>query len=827
MHTHNLSQHVHRIGYHFPSAVVSTVCMDIGLYLTATGKTMPFHGTSTTGNSNSTNSEVSQITINTEARDVLKDLFPNIPDNDLNQIIKTAFQKGQRKVGTAVELPLARRAQLAVVAHIRHIYTDYDRLLKATSFHEARSTVEEPTLAKLVEWRGDDENGKTVLEDVFREVIVISDDEDTDTDEGDIPQTDDRDLSVEIVASNARAEELQTRPLNFANSSVRESLRDLSEDEAPLGFRIIPEPPKKNKIDRRGFSRYQAWDRAINRYRNAANDADHNRLRDSSSDLWRPIYSVRQPAQESTRAERELAGRRILAPRDVSAAPPAISHQRHVESGPNKPIPKPRNFQLAPLPEVIPLERAPIPKENIPSQQADSPNAPVFVSGPRALREKDEGQFRHHSRASVSLHNIASLDFQDRALPSIEIPSSPLEIRRPDSGRLDHLAKKMSGDFTIRSVTPHHLLQDIPPNGVEDNTRNQAPKRRRMAYYDPVHYESRFNTAPGAIKPVTPITHKDAYTGERHIPFEYASSGQLTAQNDPHIRREHLAPVDLPRFIGRHPDRVQDSFFFPSSSHVNPEILVGPRHFDDPRYETGLYTRPRSPQQKQSHTFSNTSYAVPTGDGTGRTAPVYSADPRPHRVYNEDRNFNIDGLRPVEAPEPHITALRNNTSDCLLVPREAPQRRQIYADDFVRPVDLHEPGPLEYTMQRPRLRTSRVAETVPQPPNLRVYNDHNRELPSSMVSKVHPNRSRLDSRVVQSGLEYPEATHRGSKIFDYSSAARHDERLYEGPLDSARYDHNRDLAFSRVFVPTSFFFLKKKKKKKRKEKKKTDSRGEC
>jgi hypothetical protein len=38
-------------------------------------------------------SEASQITINTDARDAMRDLFPNIPDKDLNQIIKTAFQK--------------------------------------------------------------------------------------------------------------------------------------------------------------------------------------------------------------------------------------------------------------------------------------------------------------------------------------------------------------------------------------------------------------------------------------------------------------------------------------------------------------------------------------------------------------------------------------------------------------------------------------------------------------------------------------------------------------------------------------------------------------
>ena len=41
-------------------------------------------------------SVVSQTTINTEARDAIRDLFPNIPDSDLNQIIKTAFQKVRR-----------------------------------------------------------------------------------------------------------------------------------------------------------------------------------------------------------------------------------------------------------------------------------------------------------------------------------------------------------------------------------------------------------------------------------------------------------------------------------------------------------------------------------------------------------------------------------------------------------------------------------------------------------------------------------------------------------------------------------------------------------
>ncbi|RMJ28211.1 hypothetical protein PHISP_00914 [Aspergillus sp. HF37] len=235
-HSHNLSQHVHRIGFHFPSTVVASVCMELGLYLTAAGKAVPFYNVGNNEQLKHSNSDASQITINTEARDVLRDLFPNIPDSDLNQIIKTAFQKGQRKVGTAAELPLTRRAQLAVVAHIRHVYTHYDRLLKATSFHEARTLVEQATLAKLVEWRGDDENGKTVLEDVFREVIVISDDED-DLDDEEDPPTSERDQSVEIISTNPAHEELQTRSINYENSSLREPLRELSDEDAPPGIK--------------------------------------------------------------------------------------------------------------------------------------------------------------------------------------------------------------------------------------------------------------------------------------------------------------------------------------------------------------------------------------------------------------------------------------------------------------------------------------------------------------------------------------------------------------------------------------------------------------
>lgn len=159
------------------------------------------------------------------------------------------------------------------------MYTDYDRLLKLTSFQEARAAVEEPCLARLVQWRGDDENGETVLEDVFREVIVISDDEDDDDTSEEHEQGEEgRDSSVEIVSSNTVVKELPTYPLRYGGftASDRNHLPDPSEDETS-GVRFIPEhsrkrkPGNKKRLDRRGFSRYQAWDRARDRYRETLN----------------------------------------------------------------------------------------------------------------------------------------------------------------------------------------------------------------------------------------------------------------------------------------------------------------------------------------------------------------------------------------------------------------------------------------------------------------------------------------------------------------------------------------------------------------------------
>ncbi|GAQ11021.1 hypothetical protein ALT_8342 [Aspergillus lentulus] len=614
MHTHNLSQHVHRIGYHFPSAVVATVCMDLGLQLTATGNVMPVHSNAAAGESKHANSEASQITINTEARDVLRDLFPNIPDNDLNQIIKTAFQKGQRKVGTAAELPLARRAQLAVVAHIRHIYTDYDRLLKTTSFHEARSAVEEPTLAKLVEWRGDDENGKTVLEDVFREVIVISDDDDSDAEEGEVSRSVNRDHSIEIISSHQRPEELQTRPVNFAHPTVPESHLDISDDEPPPGFRFIPESPKKRRVDRRGFSRYHAWDRALNRYRKGT--YQHRFYADSTGHRG-PLLTARQPLQESITFDPGATSRRpIRTLRHVSVDPHIAPKTKILDHGQRRTLTRTLMENRVSLqrtdaersghedvqrthirPPLISHEPSnPETLLHLPNQRSDtsrladrtvvehvsadqqrarfnqrlnSPNTPVFVGGPTEIQGRSRVPSGAISRIPGPPYLGMQPNPQDHVLPSIETPSSPQQIRRPPSAHLDQLTRRISGGFTIRSVTPRRPApQDSLPQG-ESDVRIPASKRRRVAKHDPATYIERRSD----VAPIVPV---DTHAKQQYVYLGNTSPRSSTSQTGAPIRRRYMVPVKSSYLAERYPGGSQG----PSNyAQPVPEDVVDQRQY--------------------------------------------------------------------------------------------------------------------------------------------------------------------------------------------------------------------------------------------------------
>jgi hypothetical protein len=107
-----------RIGYHFASSIVARVCNDLGVYITPSGHVHTSTDTNEVSVSASETKKtvspkqdnlrvrlrskrkahpeqdpVSQEQLNHEARNVLMDLFPKIPEQDLSSIISHAFKK--------------------------------------------------------------------------------------------------------------------------------------------------------------------------------------------------------------------------------------------------------------------------------------------------------------------------------------------------------------------------------------------------------------------------------------------------------------------------------------------------------------------------------------------------------------------------------------------------------------------------------------------------------------------------------------------------------------------------------------------------------------
>jgi len=192
----HVSHHIARIGYHFRADIVDEAREQLG-YVLYRGKFVKEADLQTQRQQAAQDSAVaraferqgvsadhirqkSQRETPDKVRAAIKELFPKIPDFDLDEIVRRAWEEGASRVGTNSQLGLPRRVQLATIARIRHTYTDYDQLLRAFEWKEARVMVEPGCLQKLIEWRGENEDqDDDELEEIVRETIVIDDDDDT------------------------------------------------------------------------------------------------------------------------------------------------------------------------------------------------------------------------------------------------------------------------------------------------------------------------------------------------------------------------------------------------------------------------------------------------------------------------------------------------------------------------------------------------------------------------------------------------------------------------------------------------------------------------
>lgn len=691
-----------------------------------------------------------------------------------------------------------------------------------TSFHEARTLVEESTLAKVVEWRGDDENGKTVLEDVFREVIVISDDDDSDSEGENMPPSSTRDHSVEYVSSGARAVEIPARPITYTDPNMQErSLRELSEDEAPPGFRVVPQEPKRNKIDRRGFSRYQAWDRALNRYRNLNHRADQSGFHGDSTNLQSVLYPLRQPLYRGLDSGKETRNQAVAPQLPLRAPPSHVSgdhttalplvvedvHRKGLQQDGGRDIltfHEPYEARLLPEhtrqgnPNVIQVsdpvssKREPASgDEQRPFRQYNSPDPRVSIYAPPRVYDGNESQTRHQARVPAS--NNRTVNAQDRVLPSIE--DSLQEARRPESARLDGLPRRVTGKPPIRSASPQHLSRQESFRGIEDHSYDiPSPKRRQMAYYKPIHEDyPRSGVAPDTAGSIVSNAFNGAPSmGKQYMPCGFTPSGQPLTQDHSPLRRKKVAPVG-PVHTGRWIQEVQSPYtpVFPANS--NPNGSVGQRHIDEyaghnsHQHHSEAYLGP--PQQDYAR-LSAPNHVVAVDDSAARTA-LHPSSSRMHHVY-DGRGYGMDNIRPLEVREPQVSVRQNQESEHFAPPQDDTQRRRIYADDFVRPIGVDEPEPLEYAIHRPRFQSHRVAGNFSHLPRVRVYNDVHRD---NVADARKPITTHGHGRLAYHGMppqeqaifDEPHRAMHGSRVPTSSFAARPHEQRHEGHVEFTQY----------------------------------------
>lgn len=674
-----------------------------------------------------------------------------------------------------------------------------------------------------MEWRGDDENGKTALEDVFREVIVISDDDDSDV-EAEPPSFPGRNTSVEVISGNPVVEELPMKPVNQSSRALHSAQTELPEDEAAPGFRFIKEPARKSKVDRRGFSRYQAWDRAINRYRNMAT---------SSSGGRPPAYSTGRPLQENLGHGREAPLRRHFDPCHP-VAPVALPNQEAAQSNSSRPalhfVPenrvscapsyclkrspreprlnypavltwvepyelypqgelpdKRRNARSSPnLPNAVPGGRVPIP-EPAGHRRDDSSNVPIFVSGPKESLEWNRQGLRPLPQPSAHLSS-RNVNPQDHVLPSIENPLA-VEIKRPNSGHMDHLARRMSGAFTFRSVTPHRpkpqdFSHTLPQAAIED----QVAKRRRVAYHDPVLTE----------KPLPPSGSNflRSYPENHH-----AMAEQPSVQDGFHIRRRYFAPGEPHHTSQRSPHSAQGSSTSTARPERDGEKLAnfanhGPLGIYDGqpscnRHDYFQFAHHKSPGQP--HIGPDMRYAAGAGAGLSTNAhPHPSALTGQFPSHNAQNNIG-NGMRAPEGAGSHLEPVWRNKTP---IPSRFSEKQKLYDDGFVRHVDLREPVLMEHGPV-PQLSSHQSLENPSQSVDFDSRGIETRLVHRDNRTRVPPaSRTYLDAPTKISPRQYPVMSVQGVRYHDCWSSRKpppvyHDKRQPELTVNPSRYGHKR------------------------------------
>ncbi|QDS73194.1 hypothetical protein FKW77_002629 [Venturia effusa] len=177
--------YIGRDGFYFPKDVVQKACNWFGVRIDAAGKPTEPQDFLSARVRNALGRH-GQRDKRQQIDAAVREMFPKIPPEAAAEIIAHAFESASKpgekeRVGNARNLDLASRVQLAVTAHIRHRYTNYDQLLSnGVKWHEARAMINPACVVVLRNWMGED--NEIELEETFQEWIDLRDDDENEDD---------------------------------------------------------------------------------------------------------------------------------------------------------------------------------------------------------------------------------------------------------------------------------------------------------------------------------------------------------------------------------------------------------------------------------------------------------------------------------------------------------------------------------------------------------------------------------------------------------------------------------------------------------------------
>ncbi|KAF9771932.1 hypothetical protein IL306_010401 [Fusarium sp. DS 682] len=384
--SNNLAHQVHRIGHHVRETIVEEARASLGHVMenmlpAARGAPEPI--------------PESQEEYDAQVDAALRDLFPRIPNTDRRMIIEHAFRRNARKV------------------------------------------VEALCLDTLVKWRGDEESGRDQLDEILREVVVISDSEGEES-------GNESDSSIEEVVYQS-TNPIPSRPVQNVSGQAGPGHHHSPRLNQGARTPVTPKPKGKvkkakrktsaEKKGQRGFKRYQAWLEAIGRSRNVQDPAPQ------SPQGLSPRYTHGPPpptalvplGDELPAASQLISGGAGPAPYENGyVGKPQYSANSHfISSGPQVARKVKSPFYDAPPSTHPPVSRVTDRLQDMLVQSIEpaSPDTmkPSFV---RAVPPRGQG-FRNEPPMTTSMQHPAIISSPLRGLVT---RGEPMEISRPMMG---------------------------------------------------------------------------------------------------------------------------------------------------------------------------------------------------------------------------------------------------------------------------------------------------------------------------------------------------------------------------------------------------------